>query len=303
MLDSIVKIKVKFSRVIRNILKLLFKQYPEVTFETYSATDCGKVRMNNEDSLYISKNVPLYAVCDGMGGASAGEVASSMMVEALEQEMDVVPNEKERQDMTIIQAAKQVNRRIRGYISEHGLKAMGTTLVCLNIDPHSPTHGVVFHAGDSRAYRVRNNMLEQLTNDHSFAKKTNLYEKQLTARQRNALTNAIGIGKNCYLERNDIDVQIGDVFILCSDGLYKCVTNDDLLRTCLECIDKTAEGLGKKLIQMALEGGGHDNVSVVIVKVLTMKKAQKTVAEDKEDMIRGELIDIGWQNSPTPHTA
>ena len=173
-----------------------------------------------------------------MGGASAGEVASSMMVEALEQEMDVVPNEKERQDMTIIQAAKQVNRRIRGYISEHGLKAMGTTLVCLNIDSKSPTHGVVFHAGDSRAYRVRNNILEQLTNDHSFAKKANLDERQLTARQRNALTNAIGIGKNCYLERNDIDVQIGDVFILCSDGLYKCVTNDDLLRACLEWIGR-----------------------------------------------------------------
>ena len=135
------------------ILLCLFRQEPKVKFETFSATNCGKVRPNNEDSLFISKTMPLYAVCDGMGGASAGEVASAMMVEALEQELDVVDEHEEDHDRTIIQAAKQVNSRIRGYISEHGLKAMGTTLVCLRIDPRNPKHGVVFHAGDSRAYR------------------------------------------------------------------------------------------------------------------------------------------------------
>lgn len=284
-------------------LRGVFMGEPEVKFETFSATNCGKVRPNNEDSLFVSKTMPFYAVCDGMGGASAGEVASSMMIEALEQELDAVADDRENHDRTIIQAAKQVNSQIRGYISEHGLKAMGTTLVCLRIDPRNPKHGVVFHAGDSRAYRVRNNMVEQLTNDHSYARKANVDESQLTVKQRNALTNAIGIGKTCYLERSDIEVQAGDVFILCSDGLYKCVNNEELLRACIAGVNMTAEELGAKLIQMALDGGGRDNVSVVVVKVITLEVPWKVARNDMDDMKRGERIDIGWRNSPTPHTA
>jgi len=285
------------------ILLCLFRQEPKVKFETFSATNCGKVRPNNEDSLFISKTMPLYAVCDGMGGASAGEVASAMMVEALEQELDVVDEHEEDHDRTIIQAAKQVNSRIRGYISEHGLKAMGTTLVCLRIDPRNPKHGVVFHAGDSRAYRVRNKMVEQLTNDHSYARKANVDESQLTVKQRNSLTNAIGIGKTCYLERSDIDVKVGDVFILCSDGLYKCVNNEELLTACIAGIGMTAEALGAKLIQMALDGGGRDNVSVVVVKINTLEVPRKVTLNAMDGMKRGERIDIGWQKTPTPHTA
>ena len=285
-----------------DILVRLFRLESEVKFETFSVTNCGKVRPNNEDSLFISKTMPFYAVCDGMGGASAGEVASSMMVEALEQELDVEDDGKENHDMTIIEAAKHVNSRIHGYISEHGLKAMGTTLVCLRIDPNCPKHGVVFHAGDSRAYRVRNNMVEQLTNDHSFARKANVDESQLTMKQRNALTNAIGIGKTCYLERSDIDVQVGDVFILCSDGLYKCVNNEELLKACMASVEMSAEELGQKLIQMALDGGGRDNVSIVVVKVITLEVPRKVAQNNSADMKRGELIDIGWRNSPTPHT-
>ena len=289
-------------RWLYGILLHLFRWEPEVKFETFSVTNCGKVRPNNEDSLFISKTMPFYAVCDGMGGASAGEVASSMMVEALEQELDAENRGRENHDVTIIEAAKQVNSRIRGYISEHGLKAMGTTLVCLRIDPRCPKHGVVFHAGDSRAYRVRNNMVEQLTNDHSFARKANVDESQLTLKQRNALTNAIGIGKTCYLERSDIDVQVGDVYILCSDGLYKCVNNEELLRACMAGVGMSAEELGQKLIQMALDGGGRDNVSIVVVKVIMLEVSRKVARNATADMKRGELIDIGWQNSPTPHT-
>ena len=290
-------------RWLHGMLHGMFRQEPEAKFEAFSATNCGKVRPNNEDSLFISKTMPFYAVCDGMGGASAGEVASSMMVEALEQELDVGIESKEDHDRTIIQAAKQVNNRIRGYISEHGLKAMGTTLVCLRIDSRCPKHGVVFHAGDSRAYRVRNNMVEQLTNDHSYARKANIDESKLTMKQRNALTNAIGIGKTCYLERSDIEVQVGDVFILCSDGLYKCVNNEKLLKACIAGVGMTAEELGNKLIQMALDGGGRDNVSVVVVKVITLEVPRKVAWKDMDDMKRGECIDIGWRNTPTPHTA
>ena len=209
---------------------------------------------------------------------------------------------KGKDDSKIVKAAKHVNRKIHQYVKEHNLKAMGTTLVCLRMDPNCPSRGMVFNAGDSRAYRIRNNSVEQLTNDHSYARKVNIDEQFLTPRQRNSLTNAIGIGKKCYLERTDVGIRTGDLFILCSDGLYRSVNNELLLQTCNDYANKSSEELCRQLIQLALDAGGRDNVSVVVVKVLSTGNVPFMARWKHKEQDHCERIDIGWQNHLTPHT-
>lgn len=286
-------------------IRRLFGSKPRLELDAYAATDCGKVRQNNEDSLFMSKSTPFYAVCDGMGGTDAGEVASAMMVEALEQNLNGEASARRAgRNTTVVRAARKVNRDIHKYISEHGLKAMGTTLVSLRLDPLCPAHGIICHAGDSRAYRVRNGMMELLTNDHSYARKVNIDDKYLTPRQRNSLTNAIGIGKKCYLEQSDVDIHAGDMFILCSDGLYKSIDDNEILRACMDYAGKSAEELCMRLMQLALDAGGRDNVSVVIVKILALDGIPHTSRWNFKGIEQGERIDIGWHTHlATPHTA
>ena len=284
-------------------LRRLLGLRPSLKLDAYAITDCGKVRPNNEDSYFVAKSTPFYAVCDGMGGTSAGDVASAMMVEALEGHFqnDTVSDD-EWDETSVVRAARHVNRKIRQYIEEHSLQAMGTTLVTLRIHSRQPALGSVFNAGDSRAYRVRNNMLDLLTNDHTYARKNNLDEKLLTPRQRNMLTNAIGIGKKCYLERNDVDIHSGDLFVLCSDGLYKSIGDDEILRTCNEFTKRPAEELCKELVELALDAGGKDNVTVIVVKVLAMDDAPSVVHRKGEEPKQNEHIDIGWQNQLAKNT-
>ena len=291
------------SRLIFPIRRLL-GLHPKLKLDVYAATDCGKVRPSNEDSYFVAKSTSFYAVCDGMGGTSAGDVASAMMVEALERHFqDETASDDAWDETSVVRAARHVNRKIRQYIEEHNLTAMGTTLVSLRINSNQPSLGVVFNAGDSRVYRIRDKKLEQLTNDHSYARKTNLDEQLLTPRQRNMLTNAIGIGKKCYLERSDVDIRSGDLFILCSDGLYKSIGNDEILRTCNEFASRAAEELCRELIELALDAGGKDNITVVIVKVFDTGGAPTAMQAKSEQLKESEHIEIGWQNQLNMHTA
>lgn len=229
-----------------------------------SATDVGTVRKVNEDAVLERPQIGLWAVADGMGGHDAGGVASRMIVESL--------GELQRPDRLddFVTAIEDVlldaNRRLLEY-SEIVLdgRIVGSTFVCLLIYGQI---GVCLWMGDSRLYRYRGQELVQLSRDHSQVSEllqagAITEDEAANHPESNVITRAVGTGEELYLDVDVFDVQIGDVFLLCSDGLYNAVGRESIARH-LGAADMA--GMAQGLIGSALENGASDNVSVVVVK-------------------------------------
>lgn len=261
----------------------MFKDFTQNgKIDSFAATDVGKVRKNNEDALLMMQKTRCYVVSDGMGGGKAGEVASALMVRELEKALIYSPAIPAEREGIVIRSAYKVNLQIKDYAEQHNYSSMGATVVCLLLDPWHPGIGTVFHAGDSRIYRVREEQIEQLTTDHTVATASNMDESKIAPILRGVLTNALGTGGDFYLERTSVDVQEEDIFILCSDGLSRMVTDTELLHITRLYRDESSEILCKSLINAALERGGRDNVSVIVVKILrTGKDYSPTESEAK----------------------
>lgn len=227
-------------------------------------TNVGMVRDVNEDSIIALPEVQLWAVADGMGGYEAGNVASNMIVKSLEE----VTNKSSLNDFidSVEDRLIDVNHRILEYadIMLDG-RTLGSTVVTLAIKGHV---GICLWAGDSRLYRLRNNELLQLSRDHSQVEEL-VQQGFLTPEEAevhpdsNVITRAIGASPDIYIDINVFSVQLGDTFLLCSDGLYNMVSKDEIYETLnslplQEAIDA--------LIQKALDNGANDNVSVILVK-------------------------------------
>ncbi|MEG2076170.1 MAG: protein phosphatase 2C domain-containing protein [Victivallaceae bacterium] len=243
--------------------------FPQNNIESFAVTDMGKVRKNNEDALLAIPNLGCFLISDGMGGGKAGEVASGMMVNEIEKDFAALaggatPGEREG---AFIRAAYRVNFAIKDYAEAHNYSSMGATVVALVLDPWHFDTASIFHAGDSRAYRIRNNQLEQLMVDHSVAASSNLPESKIAPMFRGVLTNALGTGNEFFLERNNIDLQEDDLFLLCSDGLTRMVKDPEIMQLYNSIRNEPVNIIGKVLLQAALERGGRDNVSVIIVRV------------------------------------
>ncbi|NLZ62824.1 MAG: serine/threonine-protein phosphatase [Lentisphaerae bacterium] len=238
------------------------------SLECAYALHTGKVRSNNEDAVLVLPQYGFFAVSDGMGGASAGEVASRMVVENLEKAMldlqEWIPAERESM---VIRNAFKINNAISNYRDEHKFVSMGATLACLLFDPWDWHSATVFNAGDSRTYRFRDGLLEQLNEDHTLAGMNNLSEDEVLPPHRGILTNALGLEEDFFLERNTIEVRRNDVFLICSDGLTRMVSD-----TVLQDIFRTGknipcERLTERLLSEALNSGGRDNISIIVVRV------------------------------------
>ncbi len=250
--------------------------------DAFAVTDVGKVRKNNEDAVLMVPDRLCYAVSDGMGGGKAGEVASAMMIREIEQSIlkcSGIPAEREG---SIIRSAYKVNFEIRDYAEQHDYSSMGATMVCLLFDPWHPCAGTIFHAGDSRAYRIRENQIEQLTEDHTIAAASNLTESRIAPMLRGVLTNALGTGTDFFLERTSIDVQDGDVFLLCSDGLTRMVPDSNILQLFSILRDESSESICRSLLESALDNGGRDNVSIIVVKIRKLGNEYDPSEEEAE---------------------
>lgn len=227
-------------------------------------TDVGAVREINEDALLVRPEISLWAVADGMGGHEVGDVASRMIIETLQQ----VGSEARLSDFVdrIEQSLLDVNQRILDYADLMFDNAtMGSTLVALMIRGRV---GVCLWAGDSRLYRLRNHQLTQLSRDHSHVQE--LIEMGAIAPEdaaghphANVITRAIGAEEEGFIDINVFNAQIGDTFLLCSDGLYNTVGDDELSRA---LSGRDAQAIAEELVQMSLERGAPDNVSVVVIK-------------------------------------
>lgn len=224
-------------------------------------TDIGKVRRTNQDALIESAADCLWGVADGMGGHNGGETASAGARDGLIELL----NGKDPEQGSLRTAIGAVNRRLFLQQKENeSLSGMGTTLTALWL---SKSCVYIGHVGDSRAYRLRDGELEQITDDHSVVAELVrsgmlTREQAATHPMRNVITRAVGTEEGIEIDLLCEERRAGDVWLVCSDGLYGMVDDGriaDILKA--NKPDQAAD----LLIEAALEGGGRDNVSLVIL--------------------------------------
>jgi PPM family protein phosphatase len=237
---------------------------PVTSLRAGSATDVGRVRSNNQDQYLIATE--LFAVADGMGGHAAGEVASLTAVEALKASYHGGSE-------GLVTAAQQANRsifeRAQGHPEFHG---MGTTLVAVAlVHEDGEDRLAVINVGDSRVYLMRQGELEQLTTDHSLVQELvddgQLTEQEATVHpQRHVLTRALGVDTEVKVDLLQVLPMKGDRLLLCSDGLVRELTDTQVAGIMRRLADP--DEASRELVAAALERGGNDNVTVVIVDVV-----------------------------------
>jgi serine/threonine protein phosphatase PrpC len=230
--------------------------------EQAGRTDVGRQRSANEDSLVVRP--PLFAVADGMGGAKAGEVASAVAVEAVERARES-GEPAEAQLAGIVRAA---NRRIYDLaVADESRRGMGTTLTLAKVHGDEVS---LAHVGDSRAYRMRESELTQLTRDHSLVAELER-SGQITAEaaehhpQRSIITRALGPEPDVEVDTYTLAGRDGDVFLICSDGLTSMISDDEvtsILRSA-PSLDAAADAL----VRAANQSGGKDNITVILFRL------------------------------------
>jgi PPM family protein phosphatase len=240
--------------------------------ESTGRTHPGQVRRRNEDSYVLDP--PLFAVADGMGGAQAGEVASRLTATAFREyhEADALPPD-ERLQSIIQEANRRIYERAR---ADSDASGMGTTVTAALLTGGRVTLG---HVGDSRAYRIRDGELEQLTEDHSLVadlmRSGRLTPEEAEAHpQRSVITRALGTDPEVDIDTLSVEAEPGDVFLLCSDGLTTMVGDEDILGI-LEAAP-TLDDAAKELVRAANTGGGEDNVTVVLFSVMGDEAGEET---------------------------
>jgi serine/threonine protein phosphatase PrpC len=249
-------------------------------------THTGRVRKGNEDTVAAARELGAFVVCDGMGGAAAGEVASRVASEAFLKSLAPVRGQAPRRatpDVRLEVATRAANdavyRHSRRSIQLHG---MGTTLVGLLLEvdekfPGRPTLTLV-HVGDSRCYRYRDGMLTLLTQDHSLVEEHVRLGEMTPAEaavhpMRNIITRAIGSQPVVEPEISRLDPVANDLYLLASDGLTRELTDTDIAQILVRAVSKAADGrpnlesLTQTLVDEANDAGGGDNISVLLLQL------------------------------------
>jgi protein phosphatase len=247
--------------------------------EAYGRTDVGRRRKVNEDSYLVSPETSLYAVCDGMGGHNAGEVASRMAIETISAFITRSAVEREITwpwglDANLSFDANRLKTAIRlanarvfqAADNREELTGMGTTVVTALVSGDTMTIG---SAGDSRCYIVRTGELKQLTRDDSWVSAA-LGEGILNSDDverhplRNVITKAVGARDAIDLDVLEHDLRPGDLVMLCSDGLHGMVSDQEIAR--ILHAPGSLEDASARLVEAANEAGGRDNVTVVLLR-------------------------------------
>ena len=280
--------------------------------ECFGHTDVGRRRKLNEDSFVVDPEASLYAVCDGMGGHNAGEVASRMAIETLESFIQKSHKEKEitwpyglETELSfdgnrLKTAIKLANKRVyKAADNREDYTGMGTTVVAALVNGNVATIG---SAGDSRCYLFRNGTITQLTRDDSWVSAA-WTEGILTSDEidkhplRNVITKAVGAKETIEIDVVEHTLVPGDVIMLCSDGLH-AMMNDQAILGVVTPFPDTLEKAAYELVDAANEAGGKDNVSVVLVRYTegegvkpSLPLAERTVVTDTP-LILGSTVVI-----------
>jgi serine/threonine protein phosphatase PrpC len=271
--------------------------------KVYGRTDVGLVRSGNEDNLLLDQEHQVYAVCDGMGGHQAGEVASQTAVDTLTKvfslyDQNILGDPRLEVGRTLppraellLKAVRLANRAVFMHSAENPkLTGMGTTVVSVALEADIMA---VVHVGDSRAYRLRERELEPLTRDHSWIQEIQ-QTQNISAEEassvvgKNIITRALGVRENVEADLRIIKVRPGDQFIMCSDGLCGFADDDEIFDVATRHRGDIKQ-MAESLVQMANDRGGSDNVTVVTMTVeevdespLPELEALTFAAEDEE---------------------
>jgi len=235
-----------------------------MSFDCVSRTDVGLKRKINEDAMMVRTERGMWAVADGMGGHDAGEVASGKIAEALAS-LPIVYSLQETVDNALA-ALRRVNYELIALARGGGQpRTIGSTVVGLAI---SGDEFRCFWAGDSRAYRIRAGRITQLSRDHSLVHDLVLAGMLSEAEARvhpnaNVVTRAVGVSEELQVDVVSGDVREGDIFLLASDGLTRVVEDDEIAE---ELVSKTLDHAADRLIELVMERGAPDNVSLIIVR-------------------------------------
>jgi len=255
-------------------------------------TDTGKVREHNEDTIAFDPDIGLMVLADGMGGYNAGEVASGIAVKTI---VNLVRESVEREDLRALDRDTGMSRPaiiLRDAIhrankiiyqtarTQPQCEGMGTTVVCALFYDNRIA---IAHVGDSRLYRLRNDKFEQVTMDHSLLQELvdrGFYsaEEAQRAANKNYVTRALGVEPNVEVEVQEVPVQKGDFYVLCSDGLSDMVEDDDIHLT-ISTFSANLDTVAKQLIQLTNDNGGRDNVSVLMAHVVDTFPADKGILD------------------------
>ena len=248
--------------------------------KAHGLTHVGRQRQHNEDSFLVEDTARLFLVADGMGGHAAGEIASRIAVDSIS---EFILHTKEddgtwphaydehlkRTTNRLLAAVRMANTRVLEAMRKDArLRGMGTTVVACMADNETMSFA---HVGDSRAYLIRENRLSRITNDHSWVFEQ-VQAGMLTEAEaekhplRNVITRALGGALQVTPDASEIEIQTGDVYLLCSDGLTGMVPEEEILRTVTE--NEDLEVACQRLIEKANERGGLDNVTAVLVKTM-----------------------------------
>ena len=258
-----------------------------MALNAFGLTDVGRKRKHNEDAYLLDAERGLFVVADGMGGHAAGEVASRLTVESIQ---EFISGTEDDHDNTwpfgynnrysvdgnrLSTAVERANEKVmRAVVNRPELKGMGTTVVAALFDEKRAT---LVHVGDSRAYLLRESELRRLTDDHSWVQEQVnagiLSEDEARSHPlKNVVTRALGGGMNVAVDLIEIPVGGGDRFLLCSDGLTGMVSDEEIT-SALSSL-RSLEEIVRGLIDLANERGGVDNITAIVVEVKSGQPAE-----------------------------
>jgi serine/threonine protein phosphatase PrpC len=250
-----------------------------LTTEAFGLSDVGKKRQHNEDAMLIEPALGLYVVADGMGGHAAGEVASARAIEVAREHLhahrraiadlaeDPTPSRRAAATAVVEAAVQRACADIyRTATADPSKRGMGTTFACLIV---ADGRGVIGHVGDSRVYLVRNGQCHRLTEDHTLVNSqlkagTISKEQAVSSQYRNVITRAVGIQESVQVDTLIVDLLPKDVFLICSDGLHGYLSDGEIAAL---VAGHRGEALTAKLVAVANERGGRDNITAVVVCV------------------------------------
>jgi PPM family protein phosphatase len=265
---------------------------PFLELQPFGVTHAGKVRQNNEDALLVGEgeDETLFVVADGIGGFEAGEVASSLAVDVLK---DLQPDEPFKA------AIGEANRRIvaagRG---DEKLSGMGTTVVAIRFGgTQGEPVAEVAHVGDSRAYLMRGGDMKPITEDHSLVaelvRSGDLTRDQAAEHpQKNLITRALGADEEVDVDTAILPIEAGDRILLCSDGLSDMVTEAGISEILADSPDDP-ERAARVLLSAALDAGGNDNITVVVVDVKEQSAADVRERRERRSGGTSEMLALG----------
>ena len=262
----------------------------KLSWKSSARTDVGNVREINEDAYLDAPEHGLWVVADGMGGHAAGDLASGAIIEALSA-IERPATLAEFAEM-VDDALVDLNARLREMASREDVHTIGSTVVVLLA---LGEFGICIWAGDSRLYRLRDQALEQITQDHALVEE--LVSKGIISAaeaaghpQSNLVTRAIGASNDLFLDMEIFELRPGDRFVLCSDGLDKEVPPEDIAYYASK---ESLLNLSEVLVALAVERGARDNVTVVCVEIVHPTINSLNVTEDSH-------ISLDAMSEPSP---